>query len=75
MNRSVGIQMLLIQHNLLAISVAVNYTFTLRKLGMINNLGIVLVKDHIVIITFLGTTMNHASRVLDADKAYFAQSP
>ena len=67
--------MLLVQHNLLAISVAINHTLTLCKLGITHDIGIVLVKDHIVIITFLGTAMNHSSRVLDADKTYFTQSP
>ena len=75
MDRRVRIQMFLVQHNLLAISVTINHTLTLSKLSITRYVGIVLIEYHIVVIVFLSTAMNHTSRVLDANKTYFTQSP
>ena len=43
--------------------------------GITHDIGIVLIEYYVVVIAFLSTSMNHSSRVLDADKTYFAQSP
>ena len=61
--------MLLVQHNLLAISVAINHTLSLRKLGMINYFHILRLEDNIVGITFLCTTKVTTSFILDASVA------
>ena len=43
--------------------------------GITHDIGIVLIEYHVVVIAFLSTAMNKTSRVLDADKTYFTQSP
>ena len=43
--------------------------------GITHDICIILIEYHVVVIAFLSTTMNHSSRVLDADKTNFTQSP
>ena len=73
MDRSIRIQMLLVQYNLLAISVAINHTLALRKLSITNDIGIVLIEYHVVVIAFLSTAIDSASRVLDSNKSSITQ--
>ena len=43
--------------------------------GITHDICIILIEYHVIIIAFLSTAMNKTSRVLDADKTYFTQSP
>ena len=69
MDRRVRIQMFLVQHDFIAIGIAIHRTLALRKLVMVNNLHILRLEDNIVGIAFLCTTKVSTSLILDASVA------